>query len=34
LSCRSKSLSKLSWLQRNCDSLAKLSCLLRVSICC
>ena len=30
----SKSLPKLSWLQRNCDSLPKLSCLLRVSICC
>jgi len=30
----SKSLPKLSWLQQNCDSLSKLSCLLRVSICC
>jgi len=30
----SKSLPKLSWLQQNCDSLPKLSCLLRVSICC
>jgi len=29
-----KSLPKLSWLQRNYDSLPKLSCLLRVSICC
>jgi hypothetical protein len=30
----SKSLQKLSWLQRNCDSLSKMSCLLQVSICC